>query len=173
MTKIPSRTLVERLREVEEIPDYLGIDKTRAYEKIFEEFARTNSLLQKVIKGETAFSTEVLRAMKTSGRAKAFIPHYVENQRLKDLEELSEAIGHPREDNFDNLFMNPVSLGAFGIATSFLDGLKKFSRREFLKYLGLGVGVGGINSAAKYFTQDTAAINAVYVDDKVKEVYRR
>ena len=188
-------TLVDRLRRIEDDPQYTRKDKPKAYWRILEEWRRINSLVNKVIRGKTTFSAEVYNFIKQYSKwskAKEFVPYYINADGRRYRRELSEVCGWIPYKISTTLFANPFSLSAIGyvldllilrrimkMGDSIIDEIfdkepstRELSRREFFHYVGQGGGflAGLIASYLKFPSLDLLD-NANYVDLKIKEVY--
>ena len=185
MTKNSQKSLVVRLEEIKRISPTIDVDRVKEYKKAFDEFSERNSLVERVIKGETTFLAEAERAIQVLG-GNPYLPDYVDKNDIANFQELVDAIGHPHPiviNNYINLLGNPVVGGiGFGSLIYYLvriDGQSKenMSRRNFLliPLLGaaVGAGVGSFGSQLRSEVKHSARENAVYADSIVQELYKK
>lgn len=185
-----STNLIYELKAIERMPNYVDVDKTKVHLEVFEEWKNRNSLVDRVIRGETSFSAEFgIAAQKLDG-VKPLIPHYVGDSFRQGIQELEEAIGIFSRHDFFNIVNNPISMGAMGVIPAwfvenhierrdkekqYLDMKRRISRRAFtVGVLGAFGASGGLYQAVlNYDSFSRARENAAYLDTKIKELYRR
>ncbi|MBI4440261.1 hypothetical protein HY638_04790 [Candidatus Woesearchaeota archaeon] len=188
-------TLIGQLKVIEDVPDYIRVDKIVEIRELFDEWRERNKTVDRVVKGETSFSEQVEEAAKRFQGVKNYLP--IPDDSYGDADELSDVLGYvPRKSTINSL-CTPIPTAAIGATGfgSFLSSLgfinlfieyggKRVSRRELfkqVKYMSLtgvlgGAGLGsmagfGLSQANLVFL-DRARENALYLDSKVQQLYR-
>ena len=169
-------TLIQIVKGIERQPEYIGIDKNQAYYKTFEAWRVDNSLVDRIIYGKTSFLKETEKAVKKFEGWRNLTPIYLDKGYKKSIEELTECIDIPINNNMFTLTLNPVFWTTFLTLLTAKDSFKtkKISRRDFMRTLPIsttGALLGSGLSFAKYVSLENSRNEAMYLDTKIKEVY--
>ena len=180
-------TLIEQVRQLEDeekkLPPPPLISShlySEEHKGLFENWRQRNQLVDRVVRGETTFSSEFENFYQTlySKWYQAQLPRIVDENYRKSLGELKDVLGVGRfyDDDITNTIMNPFF---FGVLSSifYIGKPKETSRRQFLKRMlplpFLMAGIGGILAESKRFNLNYVRRDAAYLDSKVKEIYQR
>src|SRR3989338_3743224 len=148
-----TKTFAQQIKTIDNIPDYLPVDKDGLIRKAFEEWNDKNSVVRAVVSGETTFSQEYQKAFAKYESWRTFTPYSLPEGFERKNADLEACIGNsPLQDTkYQKVVLNPIGLGSFwgligaAIATymvkSEIRELKKakenMSRRELLKGVAL------------------------------------
>ncbi len=184
-------TLIDQVKQIENIPPFIEVDRQKELRELFEDWRQRNKLVGRVVRGETTFTTEFDKVyqMLYGKWYQAHVPRIVNSDYRKSLTELGGVIGGDFYDNpFLSIMMNPVSLGALLGGANMLFGstkpvpeteplTRKFNRREFIKQIAVMSGAGVIFGEAiawsKPYNLNKMRKSANYLDSKVREFYQR
>ena len=178
-----SNTLVDRLKEIERIPDYIKVDKAALSIELLEEQRKKNKLVDLSIRGDIKipeyFDERVYREF---GGVRTIIPTYMAKGEKEELGELKEIIGNLPFDNIVNLMINPISSGAVAVglcaADRTIDDRLLFydmDRRGFFKLVkslmltgSISFGtIGVIGSPIRSDALGDLRKNAIYFQEKI------
>lgn len=180
-------TLVERVKSIESIPHNVPVDRDKEIREEFERLRASNSVVNAVMSGTTAFLKEYQRLLGEYNSLKVYTPYSLPQDFKENVADLETCIGVP--PLMDSLLLklggNPVGLGILGgIAGSLLinirllaEGRHQINRRE-LVYLTLigGAALGTAGAIVGSFPPWLFKKNLEYLEQNAKyldETYQR
>lgn len=111
---MPTKSLVEILKEIERVSAYFDLNVQQASRQAFENYRRRNAVVDKVLKKETTFYAQV-DAIYQQEAGKFYVPHTVDlPESYKQLQEaLGELIGKTRSSvSIKSFCSNPLMSSA-------------------------------------------------------------
>jgi len=180
-------SLTDRMRTIELIPGWIGIDKDKSLKELLEKERKKIELLDSVMKKENLITREYQEVLTFFSREN-FLPIYLNADEQKRILELEKIVGYMGlTDNFSNVVINPAVLGGGGLVMSAGKCLTerknlmsdKMTRRQSMKklknyfiYGSLFLVVPGfVASVAKSKLQDSAEKNALHVQSIIDRLY--
>lgn len=187
-------SLVELLKSVDEIPDFVEVDKEKEHRKLLDEGRKKYNLVDRAVRGEISIPDTVEELLEPYKGWRLFLPiikgrgyderlgeynfyEVIGVSSLKPSLQLSSSVRRLRW--FAEKCMNPLVIGlfmgAFTIGIS-LPGGGRFES-EIVNYFtafGAGVLAGGffglLGSWVNYTDVDNARNNAKYLHEKIQEL---
>ncbi len=168
--------LYEQLRAIDDIPDYVEVDRPKEFGEVFAEWKERSGLVKRAIDGELTLTQDFEELKEKLGWIKDLYPHTIDEElteRVRSYEEIS-GMDLLQEDSL-NLLVNPttlgVGMGTIGLgASSLINPLTR--RRKFL--LGSLWGLAGIFSwtfvpFVKNKQYNDISSNISYIQKKIDE----
>ena len=195
-------TLVQKLKEIDKIPDFVKVDKTKESRTLLDEYRRRHPLVDKAARGEISFSDIVDKLYEKHKGVKIFLPRFKDNEYDKKLDELNlnELVNADsfRTDTqqrfskeipyyygqflgwFYDKMANPIVLPVLmgGITALTLGGQGRFESNiaNYSAQFGggalFGLIFGLIATLMKYEETSTPIKQATYLSAKIQEAYR-
>lgn len=171
-----TETLYRQLRAINDIPDYIEVDKPKEYREVFQDWQERSDLVKMALEGELTLPQDFDELKEKLGWFKDFYPHTIDEelkQRVRGYEEVGGWLG---QESNNNLVVNPVSSGlmiAFGGAAMGCIIKPNSNRREFLKFasvLGVtGAIFGLLGPWVKYVNKESVEHRLSFIQQKIDE----
>ncbi|MBI2541804.1 hypothetical protein HYV80_03795 [Candidatus Woesearchaeota archaeon] len=193
-----AETLIERIRTIEAIPNYVTVDKDTEIRKAFEELGQSNRVVRAVMDGKTTFLAEYNKSIGPYDHDMLFSLNSLPEDFQQQVQDLEQALGDTRLANpaFEDvpianyMTRNPIKSGLAlgGIVGGGLllipdgkDYNQKVSRRGFIlssiglvgstAALGAVLGMASLAGISNNLRQ--VRENALYLDTTFRRAYSR
>lgn len=193
-----AETLVQRIKIIQDIPNYVTVDKDAEIRKAFEEFSQSNNVVRAVRDGKTTFLTEYNKHIGPYDSNMLFSLNSLPEDFQQRVQDLEQALGHTRLAHpvfgdvpiADSMTRNPISsgiaLGGIFGGLLLIPGYRDYhnqrvSRRGFL-LSSIGVVAGTAALGATMGMASLAGVsdnlrqvreNALYLDTTFRRVYSK
>ncbi|GEM_PF-2117655 len=175
-----NETLIDRIREIENIPEFVEtVDKNKEIREEFKKF-RVNPVVRAVMEGNTTFSEEYRKAFGEYYK-NVHAPYRLPTIQKENIKDLELCIGYSNINNFTNAtlwLLNPFTGGAVGVASGVY--ISSLQRRKFLSATMLvplfAAGGALFGRGASHEVQRLIVRleqNAQYLDDVYTRLYKK